>query len=194
MEEQTDILIVGSGHNGLVAAVLLAREGYKVTIVEEKEVVGGCVRTEYPFKKTAPKLAQSTGAYLLGVMPPELMKKLGLDLPVIRRDPHYFLPTLDKGYILFGSNQDEVKEQFLKFFSQEDWDGSQAMERELEAFREDLGKTWLMEPLSIEETAEKHVRPELRKIFIDLCRKPIKEYLARFGFKSSLLMGMLCCN
>jgi hypothetical protein len=71
----------------------------------------GCVRTEYPFQKTAPKLAQSTGAYLLGVMPPELMKKLGLNLPLIRRDPHYFLPTDGKGYILFGSNQEEVKRQ-----------------------------------------------------------------------------------
>lgn len=34
------------------------------------------------------------GAYLLGVMPPELIKLLGIRLPLLRRDPHYFLPTI----------------------------------------------------------------------------------------------------
>ena len=33
------------------------------------------------------------GAYLLGVMPPELIQLLGLNIPLLRRDPHYFLPT-----------------------------------------------------------------------------------------------------
>ena len=33
------------------------------------------------------------GAYLLGLMPPELMKKLGIEIPTIRRDPHWFIPT-----------------------------------------------------------------------------------------------------
>lgn len=33
------------------------------------------------------------GAYLLGVMPPELINTLGLKFPTIKRDPHYFLPT-----------------------------------------------------------------------------------------------------
>ena len=72
---EVDVLIVGSGHNGLVAAILLAREGLKVHVAEEKDVVGGCTRTEYPFK-SAPNLGCSTGAYLLGLMPPELIQKV----------------------------------------------------------------------------------------------------------------------
>lgn len=61
-------------------------------VFEADKVVGGACRTEYPFAK-APALGQSTGAYLLGVMPPELLTQLQLDLPLVRRDPHYFLPT-----------------------------------------------------------------------------------------------------
>jgi hypothetical protein len=57
---EADVLIVGAGHNGLVAATLLARQGLQVRVVEEKDMVGGAVRTEYPFSK-APGLGQSTG-------------------------------------------------------------------------------------------------------------------------------------
>ena len=66
----------------------------------------------------------------------------------------------------------------------------QHVEAELAAFREDVGKTWMEEPLSIEETAAKYVRPALRQIFIDLCRKPISDYLGRFAWKSDLLPAM----
>src|SRR5690606_36045530 len=89
---RADVVIVGAGHNGLVAATLLARAGLSVLVLEAADVVGGAARTEYPFA-AVPKLAQSTGAYLLGLMPPELPRLLGVDIPTRRRDPHYFLPT-----------------------------------------------------------------------------------------------------
>jgi hypothetical protein len=52
----------GGGHNALVAAVLLARQGLKVALFEEKGVVGGACRTEHPFPKV-PGLGHSTGAF-----------------------------------------------------------------------------------------------------------------------------------
>lgn len=59
-QQPPDVLIVGAGHNGLVAANLLARQGLTVQVVEEKGMVGGACRTEFPFGK-APGLPQSTG-------------------------------------------------------------------------------------------------------------------------------------
>ncbi len=185
----TDVLVIGAGHNGLVAATFLARKGLRVRVLEEKSIIGGAVRTEKPFTK-APNLGTSTGAYLLGLMQPELVQKLGIDLPLLRRDPHYFLPTQGEKYLLFGSDRAAQKEQTLRFFSAQDWAAEERLQAEIAQIREDVAPTWMQEPLSIEETAEKFVRPALRQVFIDLCRKPVSHYLARFGFKSDLLQAM----
>src|SRR6266699_3779000 len=158
----TDIAIIGAGHNGLVAAVLLARGGVRVMVLEEKEAVGGAAKTEFPFAK-APKLGTSTGAYLLGVMQPELIAKLGARFTLIRRDPHYFLPTLERRYLLFGSNQAAMQRQFLQFFSKQDWTANEAMNREIGQIRDDLAPAWLAEPMSVEASAERYIRPGLRK-------------------------------
>src|SRR5436309_3023788 len=137
----TDIAIVGAGHNGLVAAVFLARQGLNVIVLEEKTSVGGAAKTEYPFAK-APRLGTSTGAYLLGVMQPELIAKLGAKFTLIRRDPHYFLPTLDRRYLLFGSDAAEMRRQFVEFFSEEDWAANQSMNQEIGQIRDDLAPAW----------------------------------------------------
>ena len=189
MRAQADVIVVGAGHNGLVAALMLARRGLDVLVLEEKDVVGGAARTERPFARV-PGLATSTGAYLLGLMPPELLRTLGIELPLLRRDPHYFLPTTGKRYLLFGSNANAMREQFLSFFSEQDWRANEALQREISAIRDDVAPTWLEEPLSIEDTAAKYVRPALRQIFVDLCRKPVGQYLDRFGFRSDLLKAM----
>ena len=104
----TDVVVVGAGHNGLVAAILLARAGLSVEVLERADGVGGACRTEHPFGR-APGLAASTGAYLLGLMPPELLPLLGLDLRLVRRDPHYFLPTLDGRARLLGASRETAR-------------------------------------------------------------------------------------
>ena len=99
-----DVVVVGAGHNGLVAATMLARQGLSVVVLERDTVIGGAARTEQPFPKV-PGLRQSTGSYLLGLMPPELERLLDLRLPLVRRDPHYFLPTTSDRYLLMGSDR-----------------------------------------------------------------------------------------
>jgi phytoene dehydrogenase-like protein len=187
--QKSDVLLIGAGHNGLAAALFLARAGLSVTVLEDKPVIGGACRTERPFKK-APNLGTSTGAYLLGLMPPELMAKLGVDIPLRKRDPHYFLPTTDGRYLMFGSDQESMKQQFISFFSEADWRANQEMQAEIAQLRADVAPTWLEEPLSIEDTAERYVRAPLRKVFVDLCRKPVGDYISRFAFKSDLVRAM----
>src|SRR3954464_6079766 len=144
MKKTTDVIVVGAGHNGLVAALMLAKKGLDVVVVEEKDMVGGAVKTEKPFKK-APDLATSTGAYLLGVMPPEIMKATGVTIPVIRRDPHYFLPTTGKRYLLFGSDHASMKQQFISFFSEADWKANERLTTEIGQIRDDVAPTWMQE-------------------------------------------------
>jgi phytoene dehydrogenase-like protein len=187
--QRWDVLVVGAGHNGLIAALVLARAGLQVLVVEATSAVGGAARTERPFAR-APNLPTSTGAYLLGLVQPELLERLDLSLPLVRRDPHYFLPTTDGRHLLFGSDPSALEAQFRQFFSDQDFRAHVSLTRELEALRDDVAPTWLRAPLSIEETAERHVRPELREVFVKLCRGSVAEYLARFEFKSPLLRAM----
>ncbi|HTR70677.1 MAG TPA: NAD(P)/FAD-dependent oxidoreductase [Mycobacteriales bacterium] len=186
---RTDICIVGAGHNGLVAATLLARAGLQVTVIEQAHVLGGAARTERPFA-AVPDLQQSTGAYLLGLMPPELEQLLDLRLPLVRRDPHYFLPTTTGRYLLMGSDQDATRRQFVDFFSQADADADDRLHAELDQIREDLAPCWLHEPMSIEDTAQRYVRPALRDAFVDLIEGDVLSYLDRFGFASELIVAM----
>ncbi len=187
--QRYDVVVVGAGHNGLIAALCAARAGLRVLVVERAPVIGGATRTERPFQR-APDLPHSTGAYLLGLMPPELLAKLEIEIPVLRRDPHYFLPTLGEGYLLFGSDQAELERQFVSFFSRVDFEAHVRLQAELGALRDDIAPTWLSQPFSIEETAERYVRPALREVFVRLCRGSVGEYLERFSFKSDLVKAM----
>src|SRR5450432_4157568 len=187
--QRYDVVVVGAGHNGLVAALCAARAGLRVLVVERANVIGGATRTEHPFPR-APDLPHSTGAYLLGLMPPELLAKLEIEIPVLRRDPHYFLPTRGEGYLLFGSDHAELERQFVSFFSRADFEAHLRLQAELAALRDDIAPTWLAQPFSIEETAERYVRAGLREVFVRLCRGSVGEYLERFGFKSELVKAM----
>src|SRR5262249_61223026 len=93
-------------------------------------------------------------------------------------------------YLLFGSDQAAMKAQFPSFFSEADWRANTRLQQEIAQLREDVAPTWLEEPLSIEETAERHVRPALRDVFVALCRGSVGRYLDRFEFRSDLLRAM----
>ena len=184
-----DVVVVGAGHNGLIAAILLARAGLAVEVLERADVVGGACRTEHPFPK-APGLAASTGAYLLGLMPPELLRTLDLELPLVRRDPHYFLPTPDGRHLLLGADREAAGAHFARFFSEADARADEALGVELAALRRDLAPAWLAEPLPVEDTAERYLRPALHRTFVDLVRGSAIDYLDRFGFRSETVLAM----
>lgn len=189
LRRKWDVIIVGGGHNGLVAGLCCARAGLDVLVVEARHALGGAARTEMPFAK-APRLPTSTGAYLLGLVQPELLQRLQIELPLVRRDPHYFLPTTGARHLLFGSDPVALEAQFRRFFSAHDHRAHVALSRELEALREDIAPSWLEPPGSIEEAADRYVRPALRETFVALCRGSIGDYLGRFGFESRLLTAM----
>ncbi len=69
-----DALIVGGGHNGLVAAHYLATAGLRTVVLERREIVGGCCVTE----EFAPGFYASTGAYVLSMLREPVWRDLRL--------------------------------------------------------------------------------------------------------------------
>jgi phytoene dehydrogenase-like protein len=79
-----DTIIIGAGHNGLVAAAYLAKQGKKVLVLERRGIVGGSVVTESFGDGFAVDSVQ-TG----GTLRPDIIKDLKLSLPIVTEKPDF---------------------------------------------------------------------------------------------------------
>ncbi len=101
-----DAVIIGAGHNGLVAATLLGRAGLTVLVLERGAQVGGAAVSGTPFAGVDVRLSRY--AYLVGLFPAALLRALGCDLELRRRRVSSYTPAgesglLDRGGELRGS-------------------------------------------------------------------------------------------
>ena len=70
MARRYDALIVGGGHNGLVAGCYLAKAGLSVLVLERREILGGACVTEELF----PGFHISAASYTVGLLQPEVIE------------------------------------------------------------------------------------------------------------------------
>jgi phytoene dehydrogenase-like protein len=99
-----DALIIGGGHNGLVCAAYLAAVGLKVTVLEQRSVVGGAAVTE----EFHPGFRNSVAAYTVSLLNPKVIRDLELPkygLRVVERKLSNFLPTEDGRYLIVGEGR-----------------------------------------------------------------------------------------
>jgi phytoene dehydrogenase-like protein len=109
-----DVIIIGAGHNGLVAGAYLAKAGRKVLILERSEIVGGCCITE----ETWPGFKVSTAAYVNSLLRPEIIRDLELKkhgFEMLPRNPSSFTPYLDGRYLMMGPDKDSTQAEIAKF-------------------------------------------------------------------------------
>jgi phytoene dehydrogenase-like protein len=109
-----DAIVIGAGHNGLVAACYLARAGMRVLILERRNVVGGACVTE----ETFPGFKVSTAAYVNSLFHEAIVRDLKLasyGYEVLARDPSSFTPFPDGRSLMMGADADLTRREIAKF-------------------------------------------------------------------------------
>jgi phytoene dehydrogenase-like protein len=109
-----DVAIIGAGHNGLIAAGLLARRGLRAVVLERRSRVGGCAVTEEPW---GPDYKVTSLAYVVSLMPPTILRELDLERHGYKIYPQhgYFVPYPDGSYLQLGGDPRRQREQIARF-------------------------------------------------------------------------------
>jgi phytoene dehydrogenase-like protein len=109
-----EVIVIGGGHNGLVAAAYLARAGRSVLVVERRELVGGPCVTE----EVWPGYRVSVAAYLCSLLQPQVIQDLELErfgFQVIGKDPASFSSYADGRYLMFWQDDRTTLAEIAKF-------------------------------------------------------------------------------
>lgn len=165
--EKWDVIIVGGGHNGLVAASYLARGGLRVLLLERRPVLGGACVTE----ETFPGFKVSTAAYLCSLLQERIIREL--DLPrygyhVYPKDPPFFTPFPDGRHLTMWQSLKNTCEEISKFSTQ-DAEVYPAFDAHLERLSQFAEKMLLVTPPNITRVGLGDVW-SLAKISWDLLR------------------------
>ena len=137
MTTSRDVVVIGGGHNGLVAAAYLAKSGLDVTVCERRPVVGGAAVSEHPF---GPDYTVTSLSYVVSLLPPDLVADLGLarhGYHVFPQGP-YFAPRADGRYLRLPDDPAARHAEIAKF-SAADADAYPRYEAHLSALGQVLG-------------------------------------------------------
>ena len=108
MAHRYDAVIVGGGHNGLVAATLLARAGRSVLVLERRDHTGGAAVSERPWPGIDARLSRY--AYLVSLFPRALAQELGLRITLRRRRVSSYTPHGDRGLLVDTRDASRTRE------------------------------------------------------------------------------------
>src|SRR5205809_1190542 len=95
IKSKYDVVILGAGHNGLVAASYLGRAGLSVLLLEKNDYIGGATTSQKVFPDYDARLSRYS--YLVSLFPEKIIRDLALNMQLRRRATGSFTPYVKNG-------------------------------------------------------------------------------------------------
>ncbi|TGS71762.1 NAD(P)/FAD-dependent oxidoreductase [Mesorhizobium sp. M3A.F.Ca.ET.201.01.1.1] len=188
VKQAYDAIVVGGGHNGLVAAGYLARAGKKVAVFERRKVLGGACVTEDFF----PGVSFSSCSFIQAVLRPQIIRDLELSkfgLEMYAPDPQMFAVFDDATHVFAWQDVDKTLSEFARH-SKEDAKNFLLFGTRLRRFGE-IADRWLMTDPPSRATFIKAFEDEgEEELLNEFFFASTKDLLSRY-FKSPQVRGYL---
>lgn len=156
-----DAIVIGGGHNGLVAAAYLAKAGKKPLVLEARHKTGGASSTDNPWGED---FRVTTLSYVMSLMPPTIIADLRLEQHGYKIHPMdaYYLAFPDgRSLKMFGTDTSHDYDQIAQF-SKKDADANPKWEAWLEGLAGVLGPLLMQIPPRVGSTRPSDLKEQLR--------------------------------
>ncbi len=187
-----DAVIIGAGHNGLVAAAYLGRAGLSVLMLERNSCVGGATLSSRPFTGVDARL--SVYSYLVSLFPQKIVDDLGLDLQLRSRRTASYTPSFNKGklveLLVSNTSADRTRASFVGLpGGAADYNGYLKLQEMQTRLAKKLWPT-LLEPLRSKADLKAGLDREERKAWDAYVENPIGQVIEEH-ISNDLIRGML---
>ena len=185
-----DAIVMGAGHNGLIAASYLGRAGKSVLMLEAADEIGGATASVRAFKEYDAMLSRYS--YLVALLPDQIVSDLGLNFETLSREVSSFTPYVKDGKELglhISRIWDQETEESFKELTGSDSEGKQWQEfySDVEKFAQKMAPTFL-QPLLTRSEMKAHIGEN--ETWEHLVEKPMSEIITS-KFSNDLVRGVV---